>query len=64
MVEKRSQDFDLQNPFWESDWDYSKHPELFHEPSSEAAIKAVEIFQKEGITKILELGGGLGASLF
>jgi hypothetical protein len=46
MVEKRSQDFDLQNPFWESDWDYSKHPELFHEPSSEAAIKVVEIFQK------------------
>jgi SAM-dependent methyltransferase len=60
MVKKRIQDFDLQNPFWESHWDYSKHPELFHEPSSEAAKQAAEMFKKEGITKILELGGGLG----
>ena len=39
---------------------YSEEPEFFGEKPSYPARKAVEIFKKEGKTKILELGGGQG----
>lgn len=52
--------FDLQHPHWEKYWDCTQNPKLFAEPPSESAKKAVEIFKEKGITKILELGGGLG----
>jgi NAD(P)-dependent dehydrogenase (short-subunit alcohol dehydrogenase family) len=39
---------------------YSKNPDMFGLEPSDPAQKAVEIFKKEGKTKILELGGGQG----
>lgn len=39
---------------------YSNYTEMFGEIPSDSAKKAVEIFKKEGKTKILELGGGQG----
>lgn len=53
-------DFDLQRPHWENHWLYSQNPELISEPPSEAAKQAVAVFKEKGITKIIELGGGLG----
>ena len=43
-------------------WDkkFSGIPDMFGDSPSEAALKAVEVFRKEGWTKILELGGGQG----
>lgn len=47
-----------QNPHWEKT--YTKTPEMFGEEPSEPAKKAVELFRKEGVLKILELGAGQG----
>jgi SAM-dependent methyltransferase len=43
---------------------YSEEPEFFGEEPSYPAQKALEIFKKEGKTKILELGGGQGRDTF
>ena len=43
---------------------YSCEPEFFGEDLSYPAQKALEIFKKEGKTKILELGGGQGRDTF
>ena len=40
---------------------YINNPETFGVSTSAAAIKAVETFNKEGITNILELGAGQGS---
>ena len=49
---------DQQSQHWEAS--FSSKPEMFgHEPSI-AAVKALKIFQKNNIKKILELGAGLG----
>lgn len=47
-----------QNPHWERT--YHEHPEMFGEEPSEPARKAVELFQREGKKKLLELGAGQG----
>lgn len=47
-----------QHPHWEKN--YSNNSEMFGENPSESAIKAVETFKKDGVVKILELGGGQG----
>ncbi|WP_096200730.1 class I SAM-dependent methyltransferase [Bacillus sp. FJAT-45350] len=60
MEKENKKDLDLQHPHWENFWGSSQNPELLSEPPSEAAKQAVKEFKKEGITKILELGGGLG----
>lgn len=39
---------------------FSKKPDMFGNEPSEPARKAVELFKKEGKTKILELGAGQG----
>lgn len=49
---------DLQHPHWKSHW--VNHPKLFTEPPSEAVKQAAQQFKEKGMTKILELGGGLG----
>lgn len=49
---------DEQRPYWEST--FSQKPDMFGEEPSEPASKAAELFKQEGITKILELGGGQG----
>ncbi|MBA4391179.1 MAG: SAM-dependent methyltransferase [Syntrophus sp. (in: bacteria)] len=43
-------------------WDdtLSNMPDMFGKEESETAQKALEVFQQEGITRILELGGGQG----
>ena len=43
-------------------WDttFCQKPEMFGEQPSDAALKAAELFRKEGKTKLLELGGGQG----
>lgn len=43
---------------------YSEEPEFFGEEPSYPAKKAVELFKREGKTKILELGGGQGRDIF
>ena len=47
-----------QEQHWEKT--LSSKPDMFGNSPSEAALKAAEIFRKEGKTKILELGGGQG----
>jgi SAM-dependent methyltransferase len=47
-----------QQPYWETN--FSNRVEMFGESPSEAAVKAAEIFEKQGIKTILELGGGQG----
>ena len=49
---------DKQAQHWENH--YITNPETFGVFPSAAAIKAAEIFNKEGITNILELGAGQG----
>ncbi len=52
-----------QEQHWENM--FSSRPEMFGTVPSVAAIKTVEIFKKEKLTNILELGGGQGRdSLF
>ncbi len=43
-------------------WDtnFSQRPEMFGGAPSASALKAAELFKKEGKTKLLELGGGQG----
>ncbi|WP_240778460.1 class I SAM-dependent methyltransferase [Shewanella polaris] len=47
-----------QEQHWESI--FSGKPNMFGEFPSDAAVKAVEIFKKEGKTNVLEIGGGQG----
>lgn len=47
-----------QHPHWETT--FSINVDMFGQTPSESAIKAVEVFKKQGKTKILELGGGQG----
>lgn len=49
---------DKQARHWEST--FHDRPEMFGEVPSEPAQKAAEMFQKEGMIKILELGAGQG----
>jgi len=49
---------DKQRQLWEDR--FIKNPGMFGEGPSEPAQKAADLFKKEGVTKILELGGGLG----
>ena len=49
---------DQQSQHWESN--FSSKPEMFGLKPSIAAVKALKIFKKEKITKIIELGAGLG----
>ena len=49
---------DKQTQHWENY--YITNPETFGVSPSDAAIKAAETFNKEGITNILELGAGQG----
>ena len=49
---------DGQNPHWEKT--YTSNPKLFGEEPSEPARKAAELCNQEGMTHILELGGGQG----
>ena len=52
-----------QKQHWENM--FSSRPKMFGAAPSVAAIKTVEIFKKEKLTNILELGGGQGRdSLF
>jgi len=39
---------------------YTENPEMFGEEASEPARKATELFKREGVINILELGGGQG----
>jgi SAM-dependent methyltransferase len=47
-----------QQQHWENT--FSNKPDMFGTEPSQSAIKALEIFRKEGITKITELGAGQG----
>lgn len=47
-----------QKSHWEKT--YADKPAMFGKEASAPARKAVELFQREGCTKILELGGGQG----
>ena len=49
---------DLQSQHWESN--FSSKPEMFGFEPSYSAKKALEIFKKNNITNIIELGAGLG----
>ncbi|WP_198510300.1 class I SAM-dependent methyltransferase [Bacillus solitudinis] len=57
MGNDRKKDLELQHPHWENHWG---DMEKITESPSEAAKLAVEKFKERGITKVLELGGGLG----
>lgn len=54
----RKEVLNAQNPHWERT--YHGHTEMFGEEPSEPARKAMELFQREGKIKILELGAGQG----
>ena len=58
MSTDNSSKINAQHSHWENN--YLSNPEMFGEVPSYAAQKAIELFKKEGITKILELGGGQG----
>jgi len=47
-----------QRQFWDDR--FFKNPHMFGDDPSIPAQKAAELFKKEGVVKILELGGGLG----
>ncbi len=65
MLENDSKkDLDLQHRHWENHWDFSNNPQLFSEAPSETVKQAVGIIKERGITKVLELGGGLGRDTF
>ncbi len=49
---------DAQQQQWQDS--FREMPEMFGSEASEPAIKAAELFKKEGKTKILELGSGQG----
>ncbi len=49
---------DQQQQQWEDS--FARKPEMFGAQSSAPAQKALELFQREGIGKVLELGGGQG----
>jgi len=49
---------DAQQQHWENS--FSEKPEMFGSQPSDPARKALEIFQREKIQKVLELGGGQG----
>ena len=49
---------DAQNQHWEST--FSQHPDMYGLRPSEPARKAAEMFKREGMANILELGGGQG----
>ena len=49
---------DNQQPHW--DENFAIYSEMFGENPSESAQKAIEIFQQNGVSTILELGGGQG----
>ena len=49
---------DQQSQHWEKNFSYK--PEMFGLKPSLAAIKALQVFKKNNINKILELGAGLG----
>lgn len=51
-----------QRKHWEEA--YSEEPDFFGEEPSYPAKKTADLFKKEGITKILELGGGQGRDTF
>lgn len=58
MVEMDKKVLDAQHPHWEDT--FSRKPEIFGSEPSYSAKKAVELFRKKGVEKILELGGGYG----
>ena len=47
-----------QEQHWENT--FSNKPNMFGNSPSNAALKAAELFKKEGKTSLLELGGGQG----
>lgn len=49
---------DAQRQHWQTT--FSQRPDLFGSEPSEPAQAAAELFKKEGMTRILELGGGQG----
>ena len=49
---------DQQSQYWEKN--FSSKPEMFGLESSIPAKKSLELFKKQNITKIIELGAGLG----
>tara|TARA_Y100000590_G_C15682472_1_gene1000327 strand:+ start:245 stop:901 length:657 start_codon:yes stop_codon:yes gene_type:complete len=49
---------DKQSQHWEKN--FLSKPEMFGLEPSKSAIKALKVFKKENITKIIELGAGLG----
>ena len=49
---------DEQRPHWENT--FAEKPDMFGEQPSDAARKTLDLFKREGCTKILELGGGQG----
>ena len=49
---------DQQSQHWEKS--FSNKPEMFGLEPSLAAVKALKIFKEKNITKIIELGSGLG----
>jgi cyclopropane fatty-acyl-phospholipid synthase-like methyltransferase len=49
---------DAQWQHWEQT--FAERPEMFGDAPSEAARKAAALFQREGVTTVLELGGGQG----
>ena len=49
---------DQQSQYWEKN--FSNKPEMFGLEPSKAAIKALNTFKEQNITKIIELGAGLG----
>lgn len=57
-IDPKKEVLNAQNVHWEKT--YNEHPEMFGEEPSEPAKKAAELFRKEGLTKILELGAGQG----
>jgi hypothetical protein len=53
---------DDHRPHWEKT--FSTKSDMFGEQASDPARKALDLFKNEGVTKILELGGGQGRDTF
>jgi cyclopropane fatty-acyl-phospholipid synthase-like methyltransferase len=58
LLEENKFILDMQHPYWEAT--FTNKVDMFGQMPSKSAIKAVELFKNQGITKILELGGGQG----
>lgn len=56
MIDKDN--LDNQHPHWENT--FTENQEMFGTEPSEPAVRAVQLFKREGVTSIIELGAGQG----